>query len=76
MARDGAIFVTLSGLGPDGRPGTGSVMQIAPEPKILCDGLRAPVTGLTLHDDVLYISEGGRPGRISAIERRRFASDV
>ena len=31
-------------------------------------GLRAPVTGMVFHGDALYVSEGGKPARISRVD--------
>ena len=69
-ADDGRLFITESGLDPDGRPGVGRVLAIGPDgdSSALAGDLRAPVTGLCLHDGALYVSEGGRPGRISRID--------
>lgn len=33
--------------------------------EILAEGFRSPLNGLTFHDNALYVSEGGYPGRIS-----------
>ena len=65
---DGTAYVAESGLAFGGaRPG-GRVLRLdAGGPTVLCDGLRAPVNGLTYHDDGFYVAEGGDPGRISRL---------
>ena len=64
---DGVIYIAESGLPFDGAPPGGRVLRFSPDGRRECliDGLRAPVTGATMHDGWLYISEGGNPGRIT-----------
>lgn len=66
----GGIYVAESGLPFGGaRPG-GRILEVNTDGTHRClkDGLRAPVNGLTRHDDALIIAEGGNPGRISRID--------
>lgn len=67
----GSIYVAESGLQFDGKKNTGRVLRQEPDGSFTClkDGLRAPVVGLTWHDDSLFISEGGNPGRISRLSK-------
>jgi len=37
------------------------------ETKVLAQGFRSPINGLTFYDNFLYVSEGGYPGRISRL---------
>src|SRR3954471_4292087 len=37
------------------------------ETKVLAQGFRPPINGLTFYDNFLYVSEGGYPGRISRL---------
>jgi glucose/arabinose dehydrogenase len=69
VVRDGVFFVAESGLPFGGAPPGGRVWRLGPgaERSLIAEGLRHPVNGLTLHDNHLYISEGGFPGRISRI---------
>ena len=63
------LFVALSGMEPSGKPVSGSVLVLeGGETRLIASGLRAPVTGLTYEQDKLFISEGGRPGRISRLD--------
>ncbi|MGY3437505.1 MULTISPECIES: hypothetical protein [unclassified Marinovum] len=69
VAQGSTLFLAESGLDARGRPGVGRVLRVREgQTTELCGGLRAPVTGLTLHHGALYVSEGGRPGRISRID--------
>lgn len=66
----GTAYVAESGLPFDGAPRGGRVWQLGPGGRrtLLAGGLRAPVNGLTFHDNGLYVSEGGHPGRISRLD--------
>jgi glucose/arabinose dehydrogenase len=82
FADDGALYVAESGLPFGGaRPG-GRIVRIGPNGSstTVLEGLRAPVNGLTWHDDGFLISEGGFPGRISrwrpAGERQTVLDDL
>jgi sugar lactone lactonase YvrE len=67
LTRDeaGNIYVAESGLPFGGAPPGGRVWLLAPDGsrRILVDGLRPPVNGLTFHHGSLYVSKGGHPGR-------------
>jgi len=64
---DGTLYVAESGLSFDGPSPGGRVWRLEPNAQrtLLIENLRAPVNGLTLHHDRLYVSEGGHPARIS-----------
>lgn len=64
---DGALYVAESGLPFGGAAPGGRIVRIGEDGRseTMLDGLGAPVTGLTAHEDGFYISEGGAPGRIS-----------
>lgn len=66
---NGRLWVAESGLPFDGAPPGGRVVRIGDggTREVVCEGLRAPVTGLTFHQDAFYVSEGGSPGRISRV---------
>ena len=70
LGADGIFYVAESGLPFGGSPPGGRIWQLGPDSKrtLLVDGLRAPVNGLTLHNNRLYVSEGGHPGRISSFD--------
>ena len=63
----GGIYIAESGLPFDGAPAGGRVLGVAPDGGLECllDGLRAPVNGVSFDRGWLYISEGGKPGRIT-----------
>lgn len=69
---EGWAYVAESGLRFDGEPGRARVLRMdlrgEAEPSVLCEDFRAPVNGLTLHEGVLYVAEGGCPGCISRLE--------
>ncbi|GGS57962.1 PQQ-dependent sugar dehydrogenase [Actinokineospora fastidiosa] len=71
VAADGRVYVAESGLPFGGAPRGGRVWLLDPaadrQRTLVADGLAGPVTGLTWHEDVLYVSEGGA-GRISSID--------
>lgn len=64
---DGTLYVAESGLSFHGPSPGGRVWRFEPNAQrtLLIENLRAPVNGLTLHHDRLYVSEGGHPARIS-----------
>lgn len=64
---DGSFYVAESGLCFDGAAPGGRVWRLESDARrtLLVENLRAPVNGLTLHHDRLYVSEGGHPARIS-----------
>src|SRR6266478_5084016 len=70
IGSDGSFYVAESGLAFDSAPPGGRIwhLTLGGERKLLVENLRAPVNGLTLHEDRLYVSEGGYPGRISRFE--------
>ncbi|HEV7683915.1 MAG TPA: PQQ-dependent sugar dehydrogenase [Pyrinomonadaceae bacterium] len=67
LGEDGSFYVAESGLPFDGAAPGGRIWHLEPGGRrtVLVENLRAPVNGLTLHKDRLYVSEGGHPGRIS-----------
>jgi len=67
IGEDGSFYVAESGLSFDGASAGGRIwhLESAARRTLLIENLRAPVNGLTLHKDRLYVSEGGHPGRIS-----------
>lgn len=69
---DETFYLAESGLPFDGAPAGGRVWRIRAghAPECLWKDLRAPVNGLTLDGDRLYLSEGGNPGRLSALNLR------
>jgi glucose/arabinose dehydrogenase len=67
IGEDGSFYVAESGLSFAGASPGGRIWRIESDGRrtLLVENLRAPVNGLTLHEDRLYVSEGGHPGRIS-----------
>ena len=65
----GRVYIAESGLRFDGTKTTGRILRREAGGSLTClkDGLRSPVVGLICHKQVLYISEGGNPGRISRL---------
>ncbi len=62
----GTLFVAESGLPFGGAKPGGRIRRVeAGGHRVVLEGLRQPVNGLTWHDGGFYISEGGHPGRIS-----------
>ena len=70
IGEDGSFYVAESGLSFDGASPGGRIWHLESNARrtLLIENLRAPVNGLTLHKDRLYVSEGGHPGRISRFE--------
>ena len=66
----GRLHVAESGLPLGGAPAGGRVLRVEEDgsTRVVCDGLRQPVNGLTYCDGAWIVSEGGCPGRISRIE--------
>ncbi len=69
LADAGVVYLAESGLSFAGAPPGGRVWRLDPDGtrSLLADDLRAPVNGLTLHGEALYVSEGGHPGRINRL---------
>src|SRR5579859_6958524 len=68
FADDGTMYVAESGLGFGGGPRGGRVFRIVNgSPQLVADGFAQPVNGLLLHQDKLYVSEGGA-GRITRLD--------
>jgi glucose/arabinose dehydrogenase len=68
LDKSGNVYLAESGLMFENRFSSGGrIQQITSDGStlLLVDGLRAPVNGLAFHDNSLYISEGGYPGRIT-----------
>jgi glucose/arabinose dehydrogenase len=65
----GSFYIAESGLAFDGAAKGGRIWRLESGNRrvLLVDQLRAPVNGLTIHKNRLYVSEGGNPGRISRI---------
>jgi glucose/arabinose dehydrogenase len=65
----GALYVAEAGLPWGGAPPGGCIWKLdrGGQRTLLAEGLRPPVNGLTWHEDSLFVSEGGSPGRISRI---------
>jgi glucose/arabinose dehydrogenase len=70
IGADGAFYVAESGLPFGGAPPGGRIWRLASDGSrtLLIENLRPPVNGLTLHEEHLYISEGGHPARISRFD--------
>lgn len=66
---DGTMYVAESGLPFGGGPRGGRVWRIdqGGERTLLLKDLRQPVSGLTLHEGTLYVTEGGSPSAISRL---------
>jgi glucose/arabinose dehydrogenase len=67
---DGIFYVAESGLAFGGAPPGGRIWRLESDGTrtLLVQNLRQPVNGLALHDGLLYVSEGGNPGRISSLD--------
>ncbi len=67
FGHDGAAYVAESGLPFGGAPPGGTVWRLPldGERTRVTAALRRPVNGLTWHDGVLYLSEGGHRSRLS-----------
>lgn len=78
IAEDGSFYVAESGLSFDGASPGGRIWHLEPDARrtLLIENLRAPVNGLTLHKDRLYVSEGGHQGRISHFDLNGRAQQV
>jgi glucose/arabinose dehydrogenase len=74
----GELYVAEAGLGFGGGPRDGRVWHLdrAGGRRLVADGLRGPVNGLTFHDGGFYVSEGGYPARISRLDRDGILSTV
>jgi glucose/arabinose dehydrogenase len=66
----GAAYVAEAGFRFGGATPGGRIWRLARDGtrRLLAQGLRAPITGLVCHEDALYVSEGGHPGRILRID--------
>jgi glucose/arabinose dehydrogenase len=65
----GAIYVSESGLPFGGAQPGGRILRIlGGERTVLASGLRPPVNGVTADGELLYVSEGGHPARISRLD--------
>lgn len=69
---DGVAYVAESGFPFDDAPPGGRVLRLLDDgtTTLVASGLRPPVNGLTWHDGVFYVAEGGNPrepGRISRL---------
>jgi glucose/arabinose dehydrogenase len=67
LGENGSFYIAESGLPFDGAPAGGRIWRLESGDRrvLLIDQLRSPVNGLTIHQNRLYVSEGGNPGRIS-----------
>jgi glucose/arabinose dehydrogenase len=70
FAPNGALYVAEAGLGWGGGPSGGRIWRFEGDGtrRLVADGLRPPVTGIMWHADAIFVSEGGCPGRISAVK--------
>jgi glucose/arabinose dehydrogenase len=69
FGEDGAMYVSESGLPFGGAPPGGRVWRIADgERRLLIEGLRPPVNGVTFHEGALYVTEAGHPSRILRLD--------
>lgn len=70
IGADGSLYVAESGLPFGGAPVGGRIWRVesSSAATLLIDNLRPPVNGLTLHEGLLYVSEGGNPARISSFD--------
>ena len=65
---DGTAYVAEAGLGFGGAPRGGRVLKVlGAAAEVVADGFAQPVNGLLLHENRLYVSEGGA-GRITRID--------
>lgn len=66
----GTAYVAESGLPFGGAPSGGRVLRLEADGRRTCvaQDLRAPVNGLTWHEGVLYLSEGGHSARLSRLQ--------
>jgi glucose/arabinose dehydrogenase len=71
VTEDGEVFVAESGLAFGDAPPGGRVWRIHDngDRDLIIDGLRAPVSGLTVLGSQLLLTEGGHPGRISLLSK-------
>lgn len=78
IGKDGSFYVAESGLSFDGPSPGGRIWRFESNAgrTLLIENLRAPVNGLTLHNDRLYVSEGGHPGRISHFDLNGSSQQV
>jgi glucose/arabinose dehydrogenase len=64
----GTPYVAESGLPFGGAPRGGRIWRLDGDARtLLAEGLNPPVNGLTYHDGMLYVTEGGHPSRISRL---------
>lgn len=66
----GTPYIAESGLPFGGAQPGGKIWRLerGGSRKLLIEGLRPPVNGLTYHQGDLYVSEGGHPARISRLD--------
>lgn len=78
IGKDGSFYVAESGLSFDGASPGGRIWHFESDARrtLLIENLRAPVNGLTLHNDRLYVSEGGHPARISHFDLNGHSQQV
>jgi glucose/arabinose dehydrogenase len=65
----GLAYIAESGLPFGGAPPRARILLVDSDGRlqVVADGFRAPITGLSHRNGLLYISEGGHPGRISRL---------
>jgi glucose/arabinose dehydrogenase len=65
----GVAYVAEAGLPFGGASAGGAVWRLSADGarRTVAEDLRTPVNGLTWHDGVLYLSEGGHPARLSRL---------
>lgn len=78
IGEDGSFYVAESGLSFEGESAGGRIWHLESDARrtLLVENLRPPVNGLTLHNDRLYVSEGGHPGRISRFDLNGRSREV
>ncbi len=69
FGEQGELYVAESGLPWGGAAPGGRIWKVdsSGERELVTEGLRYPVNGVTWREGILYVSEGGHPGRISRI---------
>lgn len=65
----GGYYVAESGLPFGGAPAGGQLWRVHPDGQrtLIADGLRPPVTGVTVYEGAVYVTEAGPPSAISRV---------
>jgi glucose/arabinose dehydrogenase len=74
----GRVYIAESGLPFGEAPSRARIVAVDPagRAELVAEGFRAPITGLSHHNGLLYVSEGGHPGRISRVSKDGISSVV